>query len=178
MVDHYAPSSPEALIRPWRTATMVAVGFAAIELLVLAGLGAVYFGKRWFSDARVTAGKPAVTKPYRAAPVALTPQAPEPHAQPMLTRAHTTLLVLNGNGQAGAAGAEARVLRVHGYKVAAVGNAKRSDYARSMVLYRPGYEREAQRLAHDVRIPIVSVLDGVKPGEIKNAKLAIILGGS
>ena len=55
----------------------------------------------------------------------------------MLTRAHTTLLVLNGNGQAGAAGAEARVLRVHGYKVAAVGNAKRSDYARSMVLYRP-----------------------------------------
>ena len=32
---------------------MVAVGFAAIELLVLAGLGAVYFGKRWFSDARV-----------------------------------------------------------------------------------------------------------------------------
>ena len=178
MVDHYAPSSPEALIRPWRMATMVAIGIAAIELLALAGLGAVYFSKHWFSDARATADKPAVTKPHRAAPVTLAPQAPAPHAHPILTRTRTTLLVLNGNGQAGAAGAEARVLRVHGYKVAAVGNAKRSDYARSMVLYRPGYEREAQRLAHDVRIPIVSVLDGVRPGEIKNAKLAIILGDS
>jgi hypothetical protein len=47
-----------------------------------------------------------------------------------------------------------------------------------MVLYRPGFEREARRLAQDVRIPIVSVLDGIKPGEIKNAKLAVILGGS
>jgi hypothetical protein len=184
-VDHYAPT-PDALVRPWRTATIIATGVAAIELLALLGLGIVYFGQSWFADARATAGKHAVagTTAEEVAPAttdqvqALTPKEPATPATPMLGRVRTSILVLNGNGIDGAAGAEARALRARGYKVAAVGNAKRSDYASSIAMYLPGYGREARRLARDMDIPIVTVLDGVRQSELKNAKLTLIVGGS
>ena len=97
-------------------------------------------------------------------------------ATPLLARAHTSVLVLNGNGRNGAAGAEAASLRMHGYPVAAVGNAKRNDYAASIVMYRPGYDREAQRLAHDMGIKVVSGLDGVQPSQLHGARLLLIVG--
>ena len=86
------------------------------------------------------------------------------------------MLVLNGNGRNGAAGAQAASLRMHGYPVAAVGIAKRNDYAASIVMYRPGFGREAQRLAHDMGIKIVSGLDGVQPSQLHGARLLLIVG--
>ena len=179
-MESYAPTT-EALVRPWRTRTILATAIAVVELLALVGLGIAYFGQHWFSDARASATKHVVAKPDRSAAAApvlpvVTPQAPTTPAQPMLTRQHTRVLVLNGNGLSGAAGAMAQTLKAHRYGISAVGNAKRADYARSMVMYMPGYGREAQRLAHDVRIPIVTVLDGIKPHELDGAKLAVILG--
>jgi hypothetical protein len=94
----------------------------------------------------------------------------------MLSRARTTLLVLNGNGQNGAAGAEASALRAHGYPVRAVGNASRNDYAASIVMYLPGMKREALRLARDAGLPIVAPLDGLQPSQLHGAKLAVIVG--
>ena len=52
------------------------------------------------------------------------------------------MLVLNGNGISGAAASAGQLVRHKGY-VAAVGNAPRSDYRRSVVMYRPGYGAEA-----------------------------------
>ena len=97
-------------------------------------------------------------------------------AHAFLTRAQTGILVLNGNGHDGAAGAEARVVRTFGYRVGAVGNAKRSDYGRDIVMFSPGYGREARRLARDLGVPIVTPLDGLWPSQLKSAKLALIVG--
>jgi hypothetical protein len=94
----------------------------------------------------------------------------------MVSRAQSRVLVLNGNGQDGAAGAEARVLRAHGYSVAAVGNAKRTDYATSIVMYSPGYSREARRLARDVGVGIVAALDGLQLSQLKGARLVLVRG--
>lgn len=94
----------------------------------------------------------------------------------MLSRAQTRVLVLNGNGQNGAAGAEARVLHTHGYSIAAVGNAKRNNYATSIVMYRPGYDREAGRLARDLGIRVVTALDGLLPRQLGSARIALIVG--
>jgi len=104
------------------------------------------------------------------------PHKPASPVTPLLTRARTSVLVLHRNGQAGAAGAEATRLRQHGYPVAGVGNAKRNDYAASIVMYRPGYDREARRLARDLKIPIVSALDGVLTSQLKGARLLLIIG--
>ena len=42
-------------------------------------------------------------------------------------------------------------------------NAQVTTYARSLVLYRPGWEREAKRLAKDAHIGAVAPLDGPLP---------------
>jgi hypothetical protein len=178
-VDHYAPTHD--LAQPWRTRTLIAAGVATVELLALVAVGVILLGRGWFEHARATAAPSTAhhasapaTHPRPQATAA--PAKAEPHARPMVSRAHTGLLVLNGNGQSGAAGAEARALRAHGYTVVAVGNARRNDYAASMVMYRPGYDREARRLAHDIGIKVVTVLDGLLPSRLKSAKLLIIVG--
>lgn len=182
-MDHYAPTHD--LAQPWRTRTLIATGVATVELLALVAVGVILLGRGWFQHARATTTPSAA---HHAAAPATHPR-PQPSAQtakvthrivvparPIVSRAHTALLVLNGNGQGGAAGAEARALRAHGYPVVAVGNATRSDYAASMVMYRPGYDREARRLANDVGIKVVTVLDGLLPSQLRSAKLLIIVG--
>jgi hypothetical protein len=176
-MDHYAPTHD--LAQPWRTRTLIATGVAALELLALVAVGVVLLGKGWFQHARASAApRPA----HHAAPAPPKPAAPAAKpklvlpARPLVPRAHTGLLVLNGNGQNGAAGAEARVLHTHGYAVVAVGNAKRNDYATSIVMFRPGYSREARRVAGDVGIRVVTALDGLLPNQLGSAKLAIIVG--
>ncbi len=178
-VDHYAPTHD--LAQPWRTRTLIVTGIATLELVVLVAVGVALLGKGWFQHAHAAAAQSAThhaapaagPKPSPPAKTALRISAP---ARPMMPRGHTGLLVLNGNGLGGAAGAEARALRAHGYPVVGVANAKRADYAASIVMYRPGYEREARRAAHDVGIPIVTALDGVLPSQLRSAKLLIIVG--
>jgi len=88
------------------------------------------------------------------------------------------VLVLNGNGINGAAGGTASDLLAGGYRHAIPADAASLDYARSVVLYRPGWEREAQRLARDARIPTVAPLDGRVAPEYARVPLVLILGAN
>jgi hypothetical protein len=179
-VAHYAPP-PELATETWRTRTLIASTIAALELLALIAITVVVLGKGWFQHERAAS---AAAARHRSAGHATTarnrpakPTRPHvPPARPMLTRAETGVLVLNGNGQNGAAGAEAGVLRADGYHVTGVGNAKRADYAASIVMYRPGYDREAARLARELHIPIVTALDGVLASQLKGAEALLIVG--
>jgi len=65
-------------------------------------------------------------------------------SQPLRPRARLSVLVLNGNGVKGAAGAKAVSLQTLGYGSSHSENAPRHDYARSMVMYLPGYAQEAR----------------------------------
>jgi hypothetical protein len=178
-VDHYAPA-PDLAYR-WRTRTMIVSAVAGAELLALIAVGVLLLGKGWLQQARASATTTKAPAVHHSTPAATkTKPAAKPRhtapATPMLTRAQTSLLVLNGNGQSGAAGAAASALRAHGYAIRSVGNAKRNDYAASMVMYRPGLKREALRLARDMGFPIVSPLDGLLPSQLDGAKLLVIVG--
>jgi LytR cell envelope-related transcriptional attenuator len=181
-MDQYALAH-ELETHTWRTRTMVVSTIAAVELVALIALGIVLLGKGWFQHERATrvaqanheaAAAATKTDARKTRPVVT--HVPAPPAKPLLARARTSVLVLNGNGRDGAAGAEATVLRQHDYPVTAVGNAKRNDYAASIVMYRPGYDREARRLARDLRVPMVSALDGVLTSQLKGARLLLIIG--
>jgi hypothetical protein len=173
-MDHAAPT-PAELVRPWRTATLVLTGIAAVELVLLLGAGAVLLGRQL---APHVAGSHATKKAAaaKAHHARVRVPKPQPIGVPKLSRRRTTVLVLNGNGRAGAAGAEAAVVRAKGYPISHVGNAQRNDYPRSLVMYRPGYRAEGFRLARDLRIRIVTPLDGVRSHGLGRARLAIIIG--
>ncbi len=91
-------------------------------------------------------------------------------------RSHVSVLVLNGNGVAHAAGDAATRLLARGYRSATATNAPNHDYAASMVLYRPGWRVEARRLAHDAGVLVVAPLDGRLPAASARAQLVLILG--
>jgi hypothetical protein len=170
-----APLEPhEALIRPWRTATLVASLVAAIELVLLLGAAFLLLAKplshAMQRHAEATAFAPVK---QRAAPV-IPKQAPI--GQPKLLRAETGVFVLNGNGHAGAASSEAGKLTDLGYRVPRTGNAKRQDYATTVVMYKRGFHAEGARLAHDLRVKVVGPLDGLRPSALHGAQLAIVLG--
>jgi hypothetical protein len=44
-------------------------------------------------------------------------------------------------------------------------------------MYRRGFEGEAQRLARDLGVKVVSPLDGVRPKQLHGAHTVLILGG-
>jgi hypothetical protein len=172
-VDAPLPA-PDALIRPWRTATLVASLVAAIELVLLLGAGVLILAKplsrvvRQHAQAAAFAPAKKHTAIVQKAVVAL----------PKLTRGETGVFVLNGNGRSGAAAGEAQKLVAVGYHVPGTGNAKRQDYATTVVMYRSGYRAEALRLARDLHVKIVGPLDGLKPAALHGGQLAILLGAS
>jgi hypothetical protein len=151
--------------RPWRTLALVATGVAIAELLVIVGA----FGARPLAHHLRRA---AVEQASGPAPVA------EPaRRRPVLPRSQTSVLVLNGNGVAGAAASAADLVRAREYPIGGVGNARRRDYPRTLVMYRKGYGREARRLARDLNVSVVGPLDGMKPRELMGAQLALVVGG-
>jgi hypothetical protein len=97
---------------------------------------------------------------------------------PLRPRSRISVLVLNGNGIGGAAGGEATNLLARGYRHAMPSDAPSLDYARSLVLFRPGWQREAQRLSHDARIPAVAPLDGRVAPAYARVPLVVILGAN
>ena len=99
-------------------------------------------------------------------------------SQPLRPRARLSVLVLNGNGVKGAAGAKAVSLQTLGYGSSHSENAPRHDYARSMVMYLPGYAQEARRLGRDAGVRIVATLDGMRRAQLKGSQLVVVLGGS
>jgi hypothetical protein len=160
-----APSpSLDTLVRPWRTATVVVTLVAAAELVLLVVLGIALIGKPLTRHVRAAAKEEVMGAPDRK---------PVP---PPLSRTRTRVVVLNGNGVAGAAGATAEQVKERGYRIAAVRNASRSDYARNIVMYRPGRRLEGERLARDLGVNVVGPLDGIKPKSIGRAHAILIVG--
>ena len=85
--------------------------------------------------------------------------------------------MLNGNGVAHAAGTAATRLLAAGYRRATATDAAQA-YASSLVLFRRGWEREAQRLAHDAGVRVVAPLDGRVRGSEARYQLVLILGAN
>jgi hypothetical protein len=140
---------------PWRLAILVA---SALALATLGGLVLTH-------------------QTERTRPVSDTGRVPKGRALPPLRpRAHISVLVLNGNGVSGAAGGLATDLLAVGYGHAIPSDAPSLTYARSLVLFRPGWQLEAERLSRDARIPIVAPLDGRVATEYAHVPLVLILG--
>lgn len=172
MDAYYAPA---ASVRPWRAAALVAAAVAAVELVLLVVAGIVILAPTISHEVK-GAAQTRAKEQARAAPApAPKPSRPAPVVL-HLTRGETSILVLNGNGVAGAAGRAADQVRRLGYAVGFVGNAARSDYSRTLVMYRPGYRAEGLRLARDLRVRSVGPLDGLRPRELRGSHLALVLG--
>jgi hypothetical protein len=180
-VDH---STPLPSAQPWRAAALVAAAIAMVELFILV-LIAIAFATRFFAgevDQAATAAlskTPAVEQPAagQSAPAANKKNADKPATEPMLIRRETSVIVLNGNGIAGAASSAADRVRTRGYLIAGSANAPRTDFQSSLIMFRPGFQREAQRLGADMGIRRVAPLDGVSKRDLQGAHLALIIGG-
>jgi LytR cell envelope-related transcriptional attenuator len=161
-------------VRPWRTATLIASAIAAGELVLLVLVGIALIGKPLSEHANKAAAAklavPSPKKPTQASPIKFKV------TKTSLSREATRVTVLNGNGQQGAAAARAGLVRQHGYPIAAVGNAPKTDYTRTMVMYRGRFRPEGARLAKDLGIRIVTPLDGLSAPALEGAHVAVIVG--
>jgi hypothetical protein len=159
---------------PWRGATLVVGAVAAVELLALIGVIALHFTPKHAIAPTAAPAKAQHATPVRhtAKTVAVVPSVP------LRVRSRVHVLVLNGNGVQGAASTEAARLLSAGYRIGAAENALRHDYARSMVLYVPGWVKEAKRLARDTGIKLVAPIDGLTPAKLKASQAVVILGNS
>jgi hypothetical protein len=142
---------------PWRIATLVA---CAAALAILAALVLTHGSGQ-------TRLVPAPARVLRA-----------PALPPMRPRARISVLVLNGNGVGGAAGGLASDLLARGYRHAIPTDAPNLDYTRSLVLFRPGWQREAERLGRDAKIATVTPLDGRVAPPYAHVPLVVILGAN
>jgi LytR cell envelope-related transcriptional attenuator len=175
-VEH-APSLARPF--PWRTATLVVGAVAAIELVALALIGGTRIAHLFRPLTHTAAAATRVAAPAHPTAMRFKPmKLPAVPSHPLLPRSRVSVLVLNGNGTSGAAATEAARIQALGYPLPAAKNAARHDYARSMVLFRPGYAVEAHRLARDAGIRLVSPVDGVGKAQLRGSPLVVILGGS
>jgi hypothetical protein len=168
-------AAPDALVRPWRRATIVASLIAAIELVALCAAGFALLAKP-LSRALTQHAEEKTYAPAKQAAAAVV--APPKEQAPSLSRIQTHVYVLNGNGRTGAASDAASRLSNQGYSISGTGNAPRSDYAASVVMYRAGFRPEAVRLAHDLHLKVVGPLDGLKPKQLLGAQIAVVLGAA
>ena len=149
---------------PWRAAALAAAAVALVELTVLLALA----GSRLFHVHHAA---------VQTRPVQATGRVSREHVQPLRPRSRISVLVLNGNGVSGAAGSEATQLLRKGYRHAVPSDAP-STYAQSVVLFRPGWQREAQRLARDAGIGAATPLDVRLPGSERGYQVVLILGAN
>lgn len=179
-MDAPLPAPPDSLVRPWKTATIVASLVAAVELVLLLGAALLLLAKplshAMQRHAEAAAAPPAAVKHVKAATVKKVKRAHVPVAK--LPRSKVGVIVLNGNGETGAAGDAAAKLESLQYRVRSTANARRQDYASSVVMYRRGYEGEGARLARDLHIKIVGPLDGLSTKALHGGQLAVVLGAN
>jgi LytR cell envelope-related transcriptional attenuator len=168
--------NPYELIRPWRRATLLAGTLAVLEFVVLVVVGVLVLtrpsarGLPPRTHAHAPVARVATSLPQTRAPGSVGQRAV---AQP---RARLRILVLNGNGRNGAAGAAASRLQRLGYRIAGTANAPRQNYATTLVMYRSGYRAAGLRLARDLGAHAVWPLDGIAAQEMRGGELAVILG--
>jgi hypothetical protein len=153
---------------PWRTATLVVGAVAAAELIALIAIGALHVAPTHRHAAQPVHAAKVATRPV--------PHVAPPPSHPLKPRSLVRVLVLNGNGVSGAAAAAAQRLQLEGYRIGGATNAARHDYARSMVMYVPGWVKEARRLAHDAGIGLVAPVDGLRGPQLKGSKIVLLLG--
>jgi hypothetical protein len=165
-VDH---AQPLHAAFPWRAVAVVCGGLALVELVALVAIGLVHIAPKPAAEPR------PVSTPQPVAHHAAV-KAPKISSVPLRPRTRTRVLVLNGNGVNGAAAMQASSLQIEGYKVAGATDAQRHDYARSMVMFIPGWQKEARRLARDVHIRMVAPLDGLSRAQRRGAKVILLLG--
>ncbi len=103
------------VIRPWRRATIAVSAVATLELIALAAIAIVLLGNPLQKHLRETAA-------VAGTPLVRTAQ-PAPPKKAALDRADTSVMVLNGGGQSGAAHAAANKVSAHGYQLGQIGNA-------------------------------------------------------
>lgn len=167
-MEHALPPFDRA--RGWRAVAIVAGFVAALELIVLVALAGRPLW-RGIGSSAAAAHRPA------AAATAPPKTVPPPPAVARLGRAQTTVLVLNGNGRQGAAAAEASLVREHGYRIGAVGNAPRLGYGQSVVMYRAArFRGEAVRLGRDLGVRLVGPLDGLRPAALRRSQVVVVVG--
>jgi hypothetical protein len=173
-VDHLLrPITAAAPPSFWRSAAVVASLVAVVELVLLVVTGTALLSRNGSST-------PA-RREAAATPAVRTHPKPTSHrtrgvAAAKLARGKVGVMVLNGNGRQGAAAAAAARVRRHGYRIRSIGNAGRMTYARSLVMYRTGYEGEGRRLAHDLGIRVVAPLDGMRPAQLHGAQAVVVVG--
>ncbi len=159
---------------PWRFAAMLAIVVAAVELILLIVVGGALIAKPSKSAGSHAATKGVSAAAARHAKPTKVHRAPVPAAH--LSRHRVTVLVLNGNGRQGAAAATATRVQRRGYRIGGVANAPRSDFTRSLVMYRRGFEGEGRRLARDLGIGIVGPLDGLRASQLHGANAVVVVG--
>ena len=170
----------------WRTTALVAAGFAAFELLFIVVVGLALLARPFAEgENQPLPAKSEKPKAAESAPAAATATPPAPAkaapaapAGPKLERNETSVLVLNGNGSSGAAAEKADLVQTRGYLIAGTANAPRTDFARSVIMFRPGYRPEAARLAKDFGIANVTPLDGLTPSDLQGAHVVLIVGSA
>jgi len=180
-MDHPVEYEP---FQPWRIAAMVATGIAAVELFILLLIGFLV-GAKAFSDKTETATIAAIKREVpQSAQTQSSEQKPADASQKkkekvpkVLPRGRTSVVILNGNGIPGAAAVNADKAHSLHYVITATANAPSTGFARSMVMFRPGFKPAAQRLAKDMGVKVVTPLDGITKGDLQGAQLALIIGG-
>ena len=168
----------DRLIRPWRTAALVACAVAAIELLILVVVGGALIAKP------STAGTTRPTAKHQAATASTARRA---KAVPRQEAARSD----PGCAPRPPQGVRARAQRQRapgrrggdcvpcfrrGYRIGGVANAPSSDFTRSLVMYRRGFEGEGRRLARDLGIRIVGPLDGLRVSQLHGSHAVVVVG--
>jgi hypothetical protein len=155
------------VIRPWRRATIAVSAVATLELIALAAVAIALLGNplsNHLQETAAVAGTPRVRTTH-----------PAPPKKAALDRADTSVMVLNGGGQSGAAHAAADRVSAAGYQLGQIGNAA-GDTPRTLIMYRPGYGAEGARLGRDLHVRLVRPLDGMHPAQLLGAHLVLIMG--
>jgi hypothetical protein len=151
---------------PWRAAALALCALALAELAALLALAGIRVLDVHHAATPTHAGTaPAGTTPAKAV------------ARPLRSRSRVSVLVLNGNGVPHAAGDEAAQLLGRGYGHALASDAA-TRYASSLVLFRPGWDGEARRLARDAGIRTVTPLDGRLQAADRRYPIVLILGSN
>jgi hypothetical protein len=186
-VELPAPAFP-TLAEPrsgWRKAAYIAGAVAAVELVVLLVIGLAFVAKPFAGGESEERGAAATqveavtaTGEARAGDKATMPASGPAEAD--LPRAKTAVLVLNGNGISGSAASRAAQIKRLQYPVAGVGDAERRNFPHTIVMYRPGFLGEAQRLAKDLGLTRSRAvpLDGMKASALDGAKLVLVVGNA